>query len=216
MDRESITLFTRVERGKNAVRRLLKNGFVPAVIYGHNKPTIMVKVGEKEVKKIQKNKGRAVYYVVEDGDDILKGKKVFVKEVAKNYLTDEIRHIDFYEMSDKELTKVTVPIKLVGKAEGLVLGGVLEWEKREVEIKALPEDVPDCIEVDVTHLNIGHSIHLSDIKLPENVHLAEDSKISVVTMLAPRTEVELTPEEKEAKLKASLAGEEGEEKEKEK
>jgi len=205
MEKESITLEMRTEKGKNAAKKIIKQGYAPAVIYGHNKPNVMVKVADKEIKKILKNHGKAVYYVVEDGDASLKGKKLLVKEIAKNYITDKVRHIDFYEMSDKEMTKVTVPVKLVGKAEGLVLGGILEWEKREIEIKALPEDVPAFIEVDVTHLTIGHSIHLSDIKLPPNVHLAEDGKVSVVTMLAPRAEVELTPEEKEAKLQASLA-----------
>lgn len=205
MEKESIALLTRTEKGKNAAKKLIKQGFVPAIIYGHNLPNVMVKVADKEIKKIIKNHGKAVYYVVEDGDISLKGKKLIVKELSKDYLRDNIRHIDFYQMSDKEMTKVAVPVKLVGKAEGLVLGGILEWEKREIEIKAMPEDIPAYIEVDVTKLTIGHSIHLSDIKLPPNVHLAEDGKISVVTMLAPRQEVELTPEEKEAKLQASLA-----------
>lgn len=210
MEMEMLSLLRREEKGKNAVKRLLKSGFTPAVIYGHNKENLTVKVPEKEVKKIVKNHGKAFYYIVEDGDAPLKGKKLLIKDIAKNYVTDVIRHIDFYEMSDKEATRVAVPIKLVGKAEGLVMGGVLEWEKREVEIKALPDDVPAFIEVDVTHLNIGHSIHLSDIKLPPNVQLAEDGKVSVVTMLAPRAEVELTPEEKEAKLQESLAAAEKE------
>lgn len=210
MEKESLKLFSRDEKGKNAVKKLILQGFTPAVIYGHNKETVMAKVPEKEVKKITKNHGKAYYYVVEDSETSLNGKKLLVKDVSKNYVTDVIRHIDFYEMSDKEATKVTIPIKLVGKAEGLVMGGVLEWEKREVEIKAMPDDVPAFIEVDVTHLNIGRSIHLSDIKLPPNVHLAEDGKASIVTMLAPRAEVELTPEEKEAKLQASLAAAEKE------
>ncbi len=213
MEKEVLTLFTRNEKGKGAAKRLLKNGYVPGVLYGHNKPTLMVKVSEKEVKKILKHRGKAVYFEVGDGDSSLKGKKLLLKDLFRHPVTDMVRHLDFYEISEKEQTKVTVPIKLVGKAEGLVQGGVLEWEKREVEIKAFAQDVPDFIEVDVTHLKIGHSIHLADIKLPPNVQLAEDGDISVVTMLAPRTEVELSPEEKEAMLQASLAAGEKEKEE---
>lgn len=211
MEKESLTLFKREEVGKNAVKKIFKMGMTPAVIYGHNKPTIPVKVDFKEVGKILKHRGKAVYYEVENGDKELIGKKLIIKEIAKDPVKDIVKHIDFYEMSEKEMTRFTVPLKLVGKPEGLVMGGILEWEKREVEVKAFPQDVPDLIEVDISNLKIGDAIHLADIKLPPNVHLAESEKIVVVTLLAPKEEVELTPEEKEAMLQASLAGEEKEE-----
>ena len=205
MESEILSISLRNEVGKNAVKRMLKNGFVPAVVYGHNKTNILVKISQKEVKTILKHRGKSVFFILENSDDSLNGKKLLVKSIMKDPVYDTVKHIDFYEMSEKEMTKFYVPIKLVGKAQGLVQGGVLEWEKREVELKALPENVPDLIEVDVTNLTIGHSIHLSELKLPEGVKLAEDGNIAIVTMLAPKVQVELTPEEKEAQLQASLA-----------
>lgn len=205
MESEILSISLRNEVGKNAVKKIMNNGFVPAVVYGHNKTNILAKISQKEVKTILKHRGKSIFFVVENSDDSLNGKKLLVKSIMKDPVTDTIKHIDFYEMSEKEMTKFYVPIKLVGKAQGLVQGGVLEWEKRDVELKALPENVPDLIEVDVTNLTIGHSIHLSELKLPEGVKLAEDGNIAVVTMLAPKVQVELTPEEKEAQLQASLA-----------
>lgn len=205
MESEILSISLRNDVGKNAVKRMLKNGFVPAVVYGHNKTNILVKISQKEVKTILKHRGKSVFFILENSDDSLNGKKLLVKSIMKDPVYDTVKHIDFYEMSEKEMTKFYVPIKLVGKAQGLVQGGVLEWEKREVELKALPENVPDLIEVDVTNLTIGHSIHLSELKLPEGVKLAEDGNIAIVTMLAPKVQVELTPEEKEAQLQASLA-----------
>lgn len=98
-----------------------------------------------------------------------------------------------------------VPIRLKGKPEGVTKGGILEWEKREIEVKASPENVPDYIELDISTLDIGDSIHLEDLKLPNGVSFVGDPKNPVVTVLAPKEEVELTEEEKKAKLEASLA-----------
>lgn len=205
MEKQSLTIYTRTEIGKSELKKLRSAGYIPAVIYGHNKVNILVKIKQKDGLQIQKQKNKAIFYEITEGDSSLKGKKVLVKDIARDPLIDEIIHIDFYEIPEKEPVKLTVPVRLKGKPEGVTKGGIVEWERREIEVKASPENVPDFIEIDITSLDIGDSIHLEDLKLPDGVCFVGDPKNPVVTIVAPKEEIELTEEEKRAKLEASLA-----------
>lgn len=205
MEKKSLSLFLRTESGKSGVNKLRKAGFIPAIIYGHNRPNIMVKLQAKDSAVILKNRNRAVFYEIVGGDDGIKGKNVLTKDLAIDPISDAILHIDFYEIGENEPVKVMVPIRPKGKPEGVVKGGIIEWERREIEIKASPDSVPDFIELDISGLDIGDSVHIEDLKLPEGVCFVGDPKNPVVTIVAPKEEVELTEEEKRAKLEASLA-----------
>ncbi|MCX7990879.1 MAG: 50S ribosomal protein L25 [Proteobacteria bacterium] len=205
MEKQSLSLKVRSESGKSASKKMRREGVIPAIVYGHNRPNVLAKISAKDAIQLLKQKNKAVYYEISDGDLPLKGKKLLVKDIVKNPISDEILHIDFYEIAEKEPVKMTVPVRLKGKPEGVTKGGILEWERREIEIKASPENVPDFIEIDISSLDIGDSIHLEDLKLPKGVCFVGDPKNPVVTVLAPKEEVELTEEEKRAKLEASLA-----------
>lgn len=205
MEKQSLSLFVRSEIGKSGVKKLRKSGFVPAIIYGHNKPNILTKISTKDALTLAKQKSRAFFYEIESTNETLKGKKVLVKDLVKDALSDEILHVDFYDIPEKEPVKMVIPIRLKGKAIGVTKGGILEWERREIEVKASPENVPDFIEVDVSSLEIADTIHLEDLKLPNGVCFVGDPKNPVVTVLAPKEEVELTEEQKKAILEASLA-----------
>jgi large subunit ribosomal protein L25 len=101
---------------------------------------------------------------------------------------------------------VEVPIQVAGKAEGVKAGGIHEQVHRSVMVECLPDRIPDAIEVDVTALSIGQSIHAGDLTLPEGVKLKTAADDTIVTVVAPQAEITQTPEEQEAALKASLAG----------
>ncbi len=207
MEKQAISLYLRKEAGKSGVKKIRKNGFIPAILYGHNRGNVLIKVNSKDGLNLLKNRAKAVYYQVSEGDKDLIGKKLLVKDMFINPLSDQIMHIDFYEIAEKEAIKMTIPVKIKGKPEGVTKGGVLEWERREIDVKvkASPDLVPDFIELDVSKLDIGDSIHLEDIKFPDGVMAIGDPKVPVVTVVAPKEEVELTEEEKRAKLEASLA-----------
>lgn len=204
MEKQSLAMYVRTEKGKNASKKLRKDGYVPAVLYGHKKDTVLTKIAPQDMKALLKQKGQAVFYVIESGDKPLQGKKILVKELVKDPVSDVVLHIDFYEMADKEMLKLSVPIKLKGKPVGLTKGGIVEWEKRDVQIKAFLEEVPNFIEVDISNLDLTDSIHLSQIVLPKNVQLVDSGSISVVTIVPPKQVSELTEEEKKTKLEASL------------
>ena len=110
---------------------------------------------------------------------------------------------------DEEVT-LTIPISLVGEAEGVKLGGVLQQVRRDLEIKCLPSQIPDGVEIDVSALLVGDSIHLSDVQLPSGIKILEDADLTIATVLAPTIEKEPVEEvaEEEAEEKAAAEGEE--------
>jgi large subunit ribosomal protein L25 len=115
--------------------------------------------------------------------------------------------IDFYEIDMKRQINVMVPIITNGQSVGVENGGMLNIVRREIELLCLPGDIPEAIEIDITDLDIGDSIHIEDIPLGENVEVSADFNFTVVTVLSPTVEEEEVVEEEEAELEA---GEEAE------
>ena len=131
-----------------------------------------------------------------------------VKELQTHPLSGNFIHIDFYEIDMKRQIKVMVPIITTGKSVGVENGGMLNTVRREVELLCLPGDIPEAIEIDITDLDIGDSIHIEDISLGENVEVSADFNFTVVTVLSPTVEEEEeVVEEEEGELEA---GEEAE------
>jgi len=123
-------------------------------------------------------------------------KKALIKDVDFHPTTDQLIHVDFYQITvGKELT-LDVPIVIVGKAKGTEKGGILEQNLRELTISCLPKLVPSHIEVDVTDLDIGDSIHVADISVDEGIKIENDPQVPVVTLVAPEEE-EVKVEEEE-------------------
>jgi len=124
-----------------------------------------------------------------------------LKHVQTNPRTDRVIHVDFYEVAFGKKFRIEVPIRIRGKAAGIELGGILEQVTRSLEVECLPKDVPEFLEVDVTPLGIGDSLHLSDVKFPEGVQPEEkDMTTTIVAVHAPRIEevVSVAPVEEEA------------------
>ena len=214
-----LKLEKRTEKGKSANRKLRREGYLPAVMYGHGEKPQLVKVKRADFDKLFKaTKGESVVLQLKLG----RSKKLsIIKEVARHPVTGEPLHIDFHILHKGEAVEVAVPVVLVGTPKGIKLCGVLEHILREVTVKAKPSDIPPHVEIDVTELEIGDSIHVKDIKL-EGVEILEDPEETIVTILAPRKAVEevVAPaaEEVEAEAEAEAeeegeareAGEEGE------
>jgi len=130
-------------------------------------------------------------------------KELQVHPVSRNYL-----HIDFYEIDmDRKIT-VGIPIVTVGSSVGVERGGVLQIIRRELEVQCLPFEVPESIEIDVTDMDMGDSIHLEDISLDGEVEFMGESNLTVVTVLSPKLEEE--PEEEEELEEEDAEKEEGE------
>jgi len=117
-----------------------------------------------------------------------------VKELQTHPVTHRFLHVDFYEIDMQRKIKVMVPVVVRGKAKGVEDGGLLQIVRREIEVLCLPTEIPEAFEVDVSDLDIGDAIHLEDIQTVGNVEIVEETNVTVVTVLAPKVEVEAVEE----------------------
>jgi len=191
MRENSLNVELRTEKGKGANTRLRQSGYIPAVLYSH---------GESEMIKIKKQdffslfRGNVSESVMIDLNITDKKKdndhKVFVKAYQQDPVTEELLHVDFYKTTLGERIHTKVPVEIVGKSEGEKMGGILEVVERELEIECLPNEMPEKIEIDVTNINIGDSIHIEDIEIAGSVKFMVDEKRAIVTVVAPKAHIE--------------------------
>lgn len=186
------TIELRVEprqtKGKGSARAIRRDGKVPAVLYGATRATMLVAVDGKEFEtKIGNIEGtHLIRLSAADAD--LGGRLVLVKEVQRHPVSRTLLHTDLYEVDVTARLKLRVPLHFVGRAEGVELGGILQPIRREIEVLCLPTEIPDFIEIDVSHLGIHDAVHISDVKAPAGVEITFDTDEALVTVLPPVVE----------------------------
>ncbi len=177
--------------GKEANRKAKHEGRVPGVIYGKGIPSRNLEFERRPLEKyISKAKHGTVIVKmsVADGADVSESFAV-LKEFQFHPVTDSVIHIDFYEVAAGKKFNVEVPLRVKGKAPGMEFGGILEVLIRSLEIRCLPDNVPECIEIDVTGLNLGDTIHLGELVFPDGVKPVEkDGKMAIAAVHAPKEE----------------------------
>jgi len=173
--------------GKGAARKLRGQGLVPAVVYGkHLKAPVHVSVEPKSIRQAinTPHKFNTLISLKLDGGT----HQVLLKDYQMDPVTREILHADFIAVTDTEQVKVNVPLVLVGKAVGTADGGLLSQVRRELEVWALPQAIPEKIEADVTHLKIATALHINDIKLPQGVSVKTNVNYTIAVVSAPERE----------------------------
>ena len=176
--------------GKNAARRIRREGNVPAILYGPDVENIPLVLNKRDIFDILKSEtGENTIFQV----DLEKDKpEVMIKDYQQDVTTDEILHVDLFRISmDKEI-RVTVPIVLTGDPVGVKTeGGFVEFVTREVEIECLPRDIPDNIEVDIRALHLNQSLKVEDLAQMEGVEMISDPNAMIVMVEAPSVEEEV-------------------------
>jgi large subunit ribosomal protein L25 len=192
--------------GKGAARALRRTGHVPAVIYGHNEEPSKISLPLKELT-LQYAKGSFFNKII---DLKLDGKVIHTlpRDVQTHPVTDVIEHADFQRVDKDSQIHVHVPVKVLNtdKSIGLKRGGVLNIVRHEIELVCKPDSIPGFIEVDVLKMDIGSSLHIKDVKLPENVQVAIKNRNFTVVTVAGRMKEE---EERPVAAAAVAAGAEG-------
>jgi large subunit ribosomal protein L25 len=191
MEMVEITIRRREGRGKGTARQLRRQGVIPAIFYGPKRQTVAVGVSAEEFdEKLSHLEGSHLIRLVNDGgkDAELHDKAVLLREVQRHPVTDDVLHVDFFEVDLTERLTVSVPLHFIGKAAGVTAGGILQPILREVEVECLPTEIPEFVEVDVSPLGIHEAVHLSDLKLPEGVTPVGDPAQPLVTVLPPTVE----------------------------
>ena len=189
----------RNEKGKGSARKLRSRKSIPAVLYGHGIDSLMLSIENSEITRVLKTGGDATLIKVQiDNNGKTEEKQVMIRDVQKHPVNSNILHVDLFAVNVKEKIHAHVHIRLIGEAPGVKLGGNLRQIIREVEVRALPTEIPQFFEVDISTLEIGDSIHVSDLVIPENVKVLADENSTIVNVAAPALEkVEETEEGEE-------------------
>jgi large subunit ribosomal protein L25 len=184
-----LTAERRTAIGRSAVRKLKTSGSVPAVMYGSKDKPEALQVSRRDINALLSHAA---------GENILveleiagKSRLALVQEVQHAPLGGAVLHVDFHAISQDEVIQADVPLEPIGTANGVKnMGGLLEQNLRSLSIECLPRDLPDVIRVDVSALNIGDSIHVRDLPLPEGVTTRIQPDLTAFSVLAPTVEEE--------------------------
>lgn len=211
------------EPGKHSlITNLRDGGKIPGTFYGKKIDAISIYVDDEELRQaLHTDAGTNVMIDLEitapDGAEApaLKGKQVaMVKEMQRDALTGMIKHVDLVKVIMSEEIHATIPVAITGEAAGVKLGGVLQHSIRELSVKCLPGNLPEQFEIDVTVLEVGDSIHVKDLPVPEGVEILDDLEEILVSVVPPTKEEEVVPaEEAEAEAEPEVIGEKKEEEE---
>jgi large subunit ribosomal protein L25 len=208
-ERTLLTLAPREERGSRATRRLRRDSLVPGVIYGIESDSISFKVDSRRLRGVLAE-GHALFDVEIDGSGRL---PVIVKDQQRHPVRGQVMHLDLLRvrLDEKIESMVTLDIEGVEDAPGVREGGVLEHVTRELNVSALPTDIPDRIVADVSKLGIAETMVLSAVKAPAGVEFLDDLEETVVATVTAPTEIEEPEELEEEVAEVGAEGETAEE-----
>jgi large subunit ribosomal protein L25 len=188
-ERVKLTVQERESRGSAASRRLRENGLVPGVLYGNGGQAHPFSIEERELRRVLTG-DHGLHAIL---DVVLEGQQKAHHAVLKEYQLDPTRarllHIDLQEVRLDQAIHTQVVVELVGESEGVKEGGVLSQVNREVNVEALPMEVPDRLELDVSSMVIGDTLRVSDLRVPEGVKLLDDPE-TVLASVTPPTKIE--------------------------
>ena len=207
METSSLKALTRQTESGVTPNALRKSGLMPAVVYGQGKDPLTLSIDMNEFKNLLNHiTSQSLISLDVEGEASL-SKTVMIKELQRHPISRKFIHADFYEVDMNKEINVHVPVHSVGEAKGIEEGGLLQIIRRTLEVICLPGDIPESIEVDISGLGIGDSVHVSQLATGDNVRLAwdpdEEADYTILTIAAPTIE-----EEPEEELEEGVEGDE--------
>ncbi len=189
MDQREITVEARTRTGKNSARQIRAEGLIPGIIYGKGIDPVTVTVKPKELATaLSGESGMNTILKLKGG--VLDGSLVIVTDLLRDSLKRTMLHVDLHKLDMDHKIRVHVPVRLIGSPAGVKEGGLLDFATHSLDIECLPTQIPEHIDVDVTHLAIGQSIHVSDLKLVPGVKVLLETRASIVSILGRAKEAE--------------------------
>jgi len=209
----TLTAKERDATGSSAAGRLRREGWIPAVVYGHGEESRPLKVQEMELQQLLERisvDNTLVDLKVDEADS----QKVLIREVQHHPWKPQLLHVDFFQIREDEEIRVSVPVEFTGTPTGVTEdGGILQTTRDSIEIECLPGEIPEFFEIDVSELEIGDSLHIADLNTG-GVHPLEDLDATLCVVVPPTViavEEETEAEAELEELEPELVGEEGEE-----
>jgi len=190
MEKINLDSEVRKQLTKGEMKKLRNSGKTPAVLYGNNENMSLI-IDTGKFNSLLSKAGHNAIINLSFPDKT--SKIVLVKEIQKNVISRKITHVDFYQINMEKKIEVSVPIIITGEAPGVKAGGVLAHIVRELKVKCLPTDIPDKIIVDISNLEIGHSISVKGLIVPENIEVLHQVDQIVINIVSPTILEEIVP-----------------------
>ena len=211
MELQPLSVKTRESKGKSASRRTRAAGKIPGILYGQGGGPVSIEIDEPEFKHLVHSRGGEHSFIdlkIEDKPDL--NCRAMIKDVQHDPIRGHFLHVDLFRIDMTRKITTVVPVELKGQSKGVVNGGVLDHQTREIEVECLPGDVPESFVLDITELEIGDNIIVRDLTAPEGVEILESDDRAIVTVHAPRvikTEAEEAAEAEAAEEAAAAEAE---------
>ena len=206
MATHTLDIMGRDKTGKEIAKKIRRDGYIPAVLYGH-KGTKALSVKAFDFISLFEEIGE--HSIITLNIDGKEKAEVIVRDFQLHPVNKNIMHVDFFEIEKGKMLKTEIPIKILGESVGVKKGGILEVFAREFEIECLPKDIPDFIPVDIDDLDVGDSLHISDLVVDEKISLLANPEQVVITIGTPSV-IKAPEEEVEEELEEGEVPEEGE------
>lgn len=185
----------REKTGKGAARQLRLKKAIPAIVYGKKTEPTKLTLDVGQFDKIVRKKGSSGVFLnlkIADAE-----KAVMLKEIQMDVFGKHYIHVDLQEIDmDKEIT-VSIPVQTVGTSKGVKEGGLLQLIRRELNVICKPKDMPSAITIDVADMGIGDSVHVEEINQGDNIKIPHEVNFTILTVIAPKTEIKAEEEEEE-------------------
>ncbi|MBU8849948.1 MAG: 50S ribosomal protein L25 [Desulfobacterales bacterium] len=185
-------------RGKGAARRLRRNNAIPAIAYGAKTEPVMISIETTDfIKIIREHGSTGLFFNLKVEGDSGKERTVMLKNMQMDTFGLNYLHIDLHEIDMDTKVTVTIPVEAIGDSLGVKEGGLLQIIRRELDVVCKPVDTPDSVQIDITDLQVGDSVHVEDIDLGDNVEIPHEVDFTIITIVAPTVEEEEVEEEDE-------------------
>jgi large subunit ribosomal protein L25 len=208
LEKIDLNATARTGTGNGPARVMRRDGRVPAILYGRNTEPMLLSVNIHELELVLKKHSInqvLLNLVINNGGTV--AKPAMIKELQTHPVSRKYLHVDFYEIDMQRKIRVDIPVVATGKSIGVENGGVVQVVRRDLEVLCLPGEIPESIIIDITNLDMGDSVHVKEIPLPEGVEIPADVNFTVLTILSPRVEVEAEEGEGEEEGEAAEAEE---------
>ena len=174
----------RSDRGTGVARKLRQSGQIPAIIYGHSREPQSLAIDTRELEKLLERVAAASTVIELSIDG--RSARTLIREIQRHPVKRSILHVDLQVLVAGEKVTVSIPLVFLGSADGVRAGGILDQVMHQLSIRVDPSNIPNHVDVDVTPLAIGHSIHVRDLNIPAGVEVLDDWDATVCTVSAPR------------------------------
>ncbi|HEX2929240.1 MAG TPA: 50S ribosomal protein L25 [Candidatus Binatia bacterium] len=193
METLEIQVTAREKKRKRDAKRLLRNGRIPGILYGPKTEAVALEFDKRDFSTRIAGLEGSHLVRLKSSAPALAEKVALLKEMQFHPLSGEVVHADLYEVDLSAKIAVRVPLHFIGKAAGVVRGGILQPIVRELEVECLPLDIPEFFDVDVSALDIGDSVHIEELTIPEGVTVVSEENLALVAVVPPTVEEAPTP-----------------------